>query len=154
MDLDHTPCLIGIPATGTVLAAAASVLSAETSMHIACRTMRQVKKGHGAHQNWVDGVPNPTLHDYWLVDNVATNGDSKFEAAEKLEADGYPKRPACFIWIDRQQGAVERLKQAGFGRVVVAYNLLDLTFVYGELGLWPKETVQAVEKEIAAHQFK
>lgn len=155
-DDERTPCLIGIPTAGTVLAVAASVISSDGSVHgrqIACRIMREVKKGHGAHQTWVNGIPDFVHHEYWLVDNVATNGDSKIEAGAKLAEDGYPEHLPCLIWIDRQQGAIQRLKQVGFNRIVVAYDLLDLAYAYGELGLWPKETVQAVEREIAAHQF-
>ena len=57
------------------------------------------------------------------------------------------------IFIDRQQGAVERLRSLGFNRISVALQLLDITFVFGELGLWPKSAVQAVEEEIRAHQL-
>ena len=87
------------------------------------------------------------------VDGVVTDGASKIEAAKRaVEEQGYPWNMPCFILVDRQQGAVERLKRLGFERLVVAYNLLDITFAFGELGLWPKSAVQAVEEEIKAHQ--
>lgn len=118
--LDETDiCLIGIPTAGTVLAIAAAMVSGYTSKPFGCRIMREVKKGHGAHQQWINGEPD-AKHTYWLVDNVATNGDSKIEAAEKLAEDGYPRRPPVLIWIDRQQGAVKRLEQAGFDQIVLA----------------------------------
>src|SRR3989344_4946843 len=56
------------------------------------------------------------------------------------------------VWIDRQQGAVPRLTAAGFQKIVVVYNLLDITYAYGELGMWSKTAVAAVEEEIKAHQ--
>jgi orotate phosphoribosyltransferase len=162
VDDNRQPCLIGIPTAGNALAAAASLASLQERKRvpwparpIAYRIMREQLKQHGAHSTWVNGKPDLDKHNYWLVDNVATDGKSKFEAAEKLEQDGYPaKQMPCLIWIDRQQGAIPRLKAAGFRSVIVVYNLLDITFAFGEMGMWPKDAVKAVEEEIAAHQFK
>ncbi|MEJ0021535.1 MAG: hypothetical protein WDN47_03030 [Candidatus Doudnabacteria bacterium] len=153
-------CLIGIPTAGNALAQAAAMASVEERKKygpkmppIAHRIMREALKQHGAHQGWVNGRPDPRQR-YWMVDNVATDGKSKLEAAEKLEADGYPaKQMPCLIWADRQQGAVPRLEAAGFEHIIVIYNLLDIAFALGELGIWPKEMVKAVEDEIKAHQF-
>ncbi|MDZ4243671.1 MAG: hypothetical protein U1C57_01045 [Candidatus Doudnabacteria bacterium] len=153
-------CLVGIPTAGTALAQAAAMMSYRiTTMSICHRIMREaVKTTHGAsaHQgSWINGKPDLIRHSYWLVDNVAKNGQSKLEAIAKFKADGYPgpEDTPCLIWIDRQQGAVPRLEKAGFKRIIVVYNLLDITFAFGEMGLWPKEAVKAVEQEIAAHQF-
>lgn len=162
---DHQPNLIGLPTAGTALAVAASMASMEVHQEssnypvIACRVMREkLKKTHGANDRWVNGeingAPDLSRFTYWTVDNVATDGKTKFEAAEQLEQDGYPsKEMPQLIFIDRQQGAVARLKAAGFKRVVVCYNLLDVTFLYGEMGIWPKGAVKQVEEEIKAHQF-
>lgn len=151
------PCLIGIPTAGNALAQAAAMVSFQLhrlSLPIAHRVMREQLKQHGAHSTWVNGRPDLKRQRYWIVDNVATDGGSKKEAAGKLEADGYPaKQMPCLIWIDRQQGAVPRLKAAGFEQVIVAYNLLDITYAFGVMGLWPKSAVAAVEEEIKAHQF-
>lgn len=151
------PCLIGIPTAGNALAQAAAMVSFQLHrlwLPIAHRVMREQLKQHGAHSTWVNGRPDLGRQQYWMVDNVATNGKSKQEAAEKLEADGYPaKQMPCLIWIDRQQGAVPRLKAAGFEQVIVVYNLLDITYAFGVMGLWPKSAVTAVEKEIKAYQF-
>ncbi len=57
------------------------------------------------------------------------------------------------IFVDREQGAVARLKSAGFSRVPVCYFLLDIAFAYRELRLWPNDVVSKVEEEIKAHQF-
>ncbi len=158
---DRQHCLIGIPTAGTALAQCAAMASWQLVMgggaegSVIChRVMREtLKKGYGDHPNWVNGEPDPTRHAYWGVDNVATNGDSKIEAAEKLAQQGYPvEQMGWFIFVDRQQGAVERLRRLGFERLVVAYHPLGLTFAFGELGLWPKTAVQAVEDEIRAHQ--
>ncbi len=155
---DPQPCLIGLPTAGTVLAQAAAMVSldhARGQNPVIChRVMREALKEHGAHNTWVNGKPDLSRHTYWTVDNVVTDGDTKLKGAEKLEQDGYPsKGMPTLIWVDRQQGGIKCLEQAGFKRIVVAYYLLDITFALGELGLWPKETVQAVQEEIQAHQF-
>jgi len=156
---DKQPCLIGIPTAGNAIAQAASTVSYRNKItvsgeYICHRVMRQKLKEHGAHPKWVNGDPEPDKHTYWTIDNVVTNGDSKFVANERLLENGYPVDASpSFILVDRQQGGIERMRIAGFRRVVVAYYLLDLTFAFGELGLWPKDTVKAVEKEIEAHQF-
>ena len=88
------------------------------------------------------------------MDNVVTDGQSKFEAVERLRASGYPvDEMPSLIFVDRQQGGIRRMEEAGFKNIVVAYRLLDLTFAFGELKLWPKEAVRAVEQEIKAHQI-
>jgi len=161
MNDNRRPCLIGIPTAGTPLAQAAALASwlvvrNEDSPELIChRVMREALKHHGPHRTWVNGRPDPDKHCYWLVDNVATNGESKLEAAKKFALDGYPLKAQTpvMIFVDRQQGAVKRLLQEGFKRVEVVYNLLDITFALSELGLWPKKVVRKVEEEIHAHQF-
>lgn len=155
-------CLIGLPTAGTALAQAAAMvnwhwqrlLSGDEEPRIIHRIMREELKAHGAHPDWVNGKPQPHLHTYWSVDNVVTDAGTKLEAKEHFQASGYPteKMPAL-VFVDRQQGGIVRMEQAGFSNVVVAFNLLDLTFAYGEIGLWPREAVEAVEEEIRAHQF-
>lgn len=145
--------LIGIPMAGLALAAATSLMSYYNGgTAIGYRTMRPVKKGHGAHQTWIDGQPDVKQHAYWLIDNVATDGKTKIDANERAAEDGYPERLPCLIFVDRQQGAVERLLKAGFPQVEVVFNLLDITYAFGEMNLWPKATVKLVEEEIAAHR--
>jgi len=161
VDERRQQCLIGVPVAGNTLAQAASRESLEltnltwTAQPIIHRVMREQPKQHGAHKkSWINGRPDTINHQYWWVDNVVTDGDSKITAAKRGLEDGYPAwEMPCLIYIDRQQGALPRLKAAGFRRVHVVYNLLDITFAFGELGLWPKSTVAAVEKEIAEHQF-
>jgi orotate phosphoribosyltransferase len=154
-------CLVGVPTAGTVLAQAASSIfwysgypEVEASMRtrVCHRVMRETKKTYGAHQTWINGRPSPEFT-YWLVDNVATDGQSKIEARDKLAEDGYPTQDTyCLILVDRQQGAVQRLQKLGlFKEVIVLYNLLDITFALGEMGLWPKDAVEKVREEITAH---
>ena len=149
-------CLIGIPTAGTALAVAASqsdVIGQWSDSPAGSRLMREVKKTYGAHNTWVGGEPMHEKHRYALIDNVATDGKSKREAAIKLVEDGYEiSEVDCLILVDRQQGALKNIESIGFRRVVVVYNLLDMTFAFRHLKLWPSEAVEKVEQEIAAHQ--
>jgi len=158
---DKRPCLIGIPTAGTALAQAAAMVSWDMSRVcvppafpvIAHRIMREGKKEHGVHHKWVNGDPSPE-HTYWAVDNVVTDGASKFEAAEKLAESGYESfEMPQIVLVDRQQGGIKKMEEGGFKRVHVIYRLLDISFALGEFRLWPKEVVSRVEEEIRAHQF-
>ena len=165
---ERQPCLIGLPTAGTGLAAAASQASLYMSRErplvemdlrplIAYRIMREQLKAHGSGQHrgtWVNGRPDLLRHQYWIVDNVATDGKTKIENAPRLIEDGYPAHQMpVLICVDRQQGAIKRLRDEGFERIHVAYELLDITFAFGEMDLWPKSAVAAVEEEIRQHQF-
>lgn len=158
-DGDKDPCLIGIPTAGNAIAAAGSFVAYAESMEspggpISFRIMRETLKQHGSGANqWVNGA-HDDLHTFWGVENVVTDGGTKLEAAPKLIESGYPAyEMPWLIFVDRQQGGIPRMEQAGFKRIVVAYRLLDITFAMGELGLWPKDLVTDVEREIREHQF-
>ena len=123
--------------------------------HFIChRIMKEVLKKHGAHPKWINGDPAPHLHTYWLVDNTVTDGEEKTIASDRLLESKYPMwAMPVLIFVDRQQDGVENMKKAGFKRIVVVYELLDLVYAFGELGLWPEDMVKAVEEEIKTHQF-
>jgi len=154
---ERCPCFIGLPTAGTALAAAASLADLDSGMvdlPAAFCVMREVKKAHGAHHQWVVGHPDPQKFRIFAVDNVATDGKTKEEGAAKFAEDGYDALNLDYlIVVDRQQGAVANLRKKGFKRVHVLYNLLDLTFIFGEVGIWPKEAVAQVEREIKEHQL-
>lgn len=159
---DHQPNLIGFPTAGTALATAASMASVAMGPAfplISFRVMREVlKKSHGANDRWVNGEakgpPDLQKFTFWTIDNVATDGKTKIDGAAQLGEDGYPsKEMPQYILIDRQQGAVKRLLAAGFERIVVGYHLLDITYLFRELRIWPANVLKLVEQEIAAHQF-
>lgn len=140
---DRHLCAIGIPTAGTGLAAAASFASG-----CSYRIMREVKKKHGAHTTWVNGVPDTARHTYFSVDNVITHGISLLEKIEQLEEDGYPtKEMLHLVFIDRGQSGLQRVRSAGY-RGEAVFDLLDLVSAFGELGLWEPEQVQAVEDEM------
>lgn len=149
-------CLIGIPTAGTALALAASLsdVGSQWEGYSRSRLMREKKKSYGAHNTWVEGKPDHVRHRYVLVDNVATDGKSKEEAAEKLREDGYAVAEVdCLILVDRQQGAIKNLEKIGFRRIVVVYNLLDIAAAFYQLKLWPSVAVQKLESEIRAHEM-
>ena len=158
-DQNHT--LIGIPVCGSTLAEAAaisSLLFTGDPKKMNFRVMRQQPKKHGAHNQWVEGPYDPSRA-HWTVDNVITRGDSKDEMNPHLIESGYPSQTdpsgnmGTYIFVDRQQGGVKLLEESGYRRVVVGYNLLDLTYAFAELGIWDKSSVEKVEQEIALHQF-
>lgn len=152
------PCLIGIPVAGIPLATAGSLFDATHSKNltqaICYRIMRQKIKEHGANHNWVDGKPDFEKHRYIAIDNVITDGGSKFEAVEKFNNDGYRGKDLDqIIFIDRGQGGPEALVKKGLKAPEIIFKLSDITFVYKKLNLWPPESIKKVEDEIAAHQF-
>ncbi len=61
-----------------------------------------------------------------IIDDLATTGGSKFEAIEKLTSAGLIVKDVVVL-IDRQYGAKEFLKQAGFAMhaVLTITQLLD-----------------------------
>jgi uridine monophosphate synthetase len=61
-----------------------------------------------------------------VIDDLATTGESKFEAIEKLTGAGLVVKDVVVL-IDRQSGAKESLKQAGFAMhaVLTITQLLD-----------------------------
>ena len=156
-------CLIGLPTAGTPLAQTAAMVNwnqqrqrknSNKAPHIIHRIMREGLKDYGVHPAWVNGKPQPDIHTYWTVDNVVTDGRSKLETRDRLLESGYPVEDMpSLVFMDRQQGGIANMEEAGFRNIVVAYNLLDVTYALGELGLWPKDAVQAVDEEIKAHQL-
>lgn len=156
---DLAPCLIGVPTAGNAIAAAASYVAYAEGIkspagEISYRVMRETVKTHGAGANqWINGPFDDNFHTFWGIENVVTTGITKNVAAGRLIESGYPahKMP-WLIFVDRQQGGLARMAEAGFERVVVAYFLLDIAYAMGQLGEWPKDLVETVKEEIAAHQ--
>lgn len=156
---DKAPCLIPIPTAATGMAAAASLVALIEEIEtpagpISFRIMREAVKSHGSGAvNWVNGASDEK-HTFWYVDNVVTDCQSKIDARDRVNESGYPGNAMpSLIVVDRQQGGIKRMEEAGFGRIVVVYKLLDIAYAMGELVLWPKTAVKSVEDEIAAHQF-
>jgi orotate phosphoribosyltransferase len=152
--LEHCPpskqlCLIGIPTAGSALAQAGSFCFPSK---IIFRPMRSVKKGHGKEHAWVDGAPSDQ-HAYMTVDNVITDGKSKFETIDRLREDGYPVDDMIhLVLVDRDQGGSRVLEDAGV-RLESVFSLLGLARYFASMGLWSSEQADQVRKEVEAHQF-
>lgn len=153
------PAFVGLPAAGTALAAAAAL--ADSQLHIlspaaAFFIMREKNKGHGAEKDrhWIVGHPDPAAYRLFAIDNTATDGKTKEEAAEKFLEDGYDAFDLDYIiGVDRQQGAVINLKNKRFTHIHAVYHLLDLTYALGTLGVWPGRVTAQVAEEIRQHQL-
>lgn len=153
------PYFSGLPSAGMALAQAAALASKdETRVHerAASSVVREIPKTtHGADEHrggWFLKY-KPELFRYFVLDNIVTDGGTKKLWAGRLLQDGYPAYDLDWmILIDRQQGGIEGMRRLGIKNVHVIYYLLDITFAFGEMGLWPKEAVRQVEREIRAHQ--
>jgi uridine monophosphate synthetase len=81
-----------------------------------------------------------------VIDDLVTTGESKFEAIEKLAASGLQVRDVVVL-IDRQQGAVEVMAQAGYRLASVA-TLTELLEVWREQGVISPEQFNDVMADI------
>lgn len=150
------PCLIGIPTAGTALAQAAAMISKEESKTewVCHRIMREQPKDHGANvKSYVNGAADFARHYYMALDNVITDGKTKEEYAKLLDASGYRSREMPWIIaVDRQQGGIAFMQNAGFTTIVL-YELLDLVYILRETKVWPTEAVADIEREIREHRL-
>ena len=80
-----------------------------------------------------------------MLDDLATTGGSKFEAAEKLQAVGLQVHDVVVL-IDRQSGAREQLAARGL-RLHAVFTLTEL------LGLWEAEHLVSPEHLAAVRRF-
>ena len=83
-----------------------------------------------------------------LLDDLATTGGSKIEAAEKLRAAGLIVEDVVVL-IDRQSGAREELARHGL-RLHAAFTLSDLLAFWESQGLVPREPIEAVRRWLTA----
>ncbi len=80
-----------------------------------------------------------------MLDDLATTGGSKFEAAEKLEAVGLQVHDVVVL-IDRQSGAREQLAARGL-RLHAVFTLTEL------LNLWEAESLVSPQHLAAVRRF-
>ena len=83
-----------------------------------------------------------------LLDDLATTGGSKIEAAEKLRAAGLVVEDVVVL-IDRESGAREELAEHGL-RLHAVFTLSELLDLWEAEGLVPAEQVAAVRRWLAA----
>ncbi len=79
-----------------------------------------------------------------LIDDLATTGGSKFEAAEKLAAAGLKIRDVVVL-IDRQSGAKEALAKEGL-QLHAVLKLTDMLDYWEKMGKVEKEKISATRE--------
>jgi uridine monophosphate synthetase len=100
---------------------------------------RKETKNYGTHHE-IEGVYQAG-ETVVVIDDLATQGGSKFEAIEKLEAAGLKVKDVVVL-IDRQSGAVETLAQAGY-RLHAVLKLTDLLDYWETTERIPAEQIAA-----------
>lgn len=98
--------IAAIPYAAMPIGAAVSLLTGKPMIY----PRREVKE-YGTRRA-VEGVYQPG-DTAVILDDLATTGGSKIEAAQALEAEGIRARDVVVL-IDREQGAAEELAQAGY----------------------------------------
>ncbi len=83
-----------------------------------------------------------------VIDDLATTGESKFEAIDKLTTSGL-KVEDVVVLIDRQSGAGEALHKAGY-RLQAVFTLTALLDYYLQSGRASVEQIQAARDFIAS----
>lgn len=86
-------------------------LSAERGMEKEGLLIRKESKKHGT-QNLVEGNLTPG-HRVILLEDVSTTGGSLLKAADAIQ-DGGGTVVGIYTLVDREEGAVERIAEAGF----------------------------------------
>jgi uridine monophosphate synthetase len=79
-----------------------------------------------------------------VIDDLATTGDSKFEAIQKLTEAGLSVHDVVVL-IDRQSGAGESLQAAGY-RLHAVFSLTQLLDYWEAAGKIPAEKIEAVRR--------
>jgi orotate phosphoribosyltransferase len=120
-----------------------------SGQHACHAIMRSELKTHGVHNTWVAATIDHSRFRDILFDNVVTDSGSKKEAAARLVEDGFDlSQVEALVFVDRQQGGLEEMQRIGFRSVSATYNLLDMTYAFQELKLWPTDAVKRIEDEI------
>jgi len=79
-----------------------------------------------------------------VIDDLATTGGSKFEAIEKLTAAGLVVKDVVVL-IDRESGAKESLKQAGYA-MHAALTIIQLLDYWEKHGGVEKDKIEATRR--------
>jgi uridine monophosphate synthetase len=100
---------------------------------------RKEAKAYGARTE-IEGAFSPGER-VVVVDDLATTGESKFEAIAKLTAAGLVVEDVVVL-IDRESGAAEALAKAGY-RLHAALKLTHLLDYWEATGSVPSEQIAA-----------
>jgi orotate phosphoribosyltransferase len=112
-----SPSIVGVggPVSGAdPIAGAVAALSAlQGPRPIAGFMVRKEPKGHGT-KLWVEGMANlPTGSAVCVIEDTTTTGGSLLKAIRHIEAAGLTVGQ-CITVVDRSEGAVEALAEAGY----------------------------------------
>jgi orotate phosphoribosyltransferase len=102
------PTMGADPIVGGILMAAAA-----EGKHLKGFLIRKEAKAHGM-QKWVEG---PALNDgerVVIIEDVVTSGGSAIKAIDGMNTQYKPKVVKVLCLVDRQAGATEKLKAAGY----------------------------------------
>ena len=113
--------IAGIPYAGLPLAVATSLAGGVPLVY-----PRREEKGYGTKRR-IEGTFVPGEH-VVVIDDIITDGASKFEAIEPLEAAGLVVRDLVIL-IDREQGGRERLAEKGY----TLHAILTISQCFDEL---------------------
>jgi len=113
--------IAGIPYAGLPLAVATSLAGGVPLVY-----PRRESKGYGTKRR-IEGAFAPGEH-VVVIDDIITDGASKFEAIEPLEAAGLVVRDLVIL-IDREQGGRERLAEKGY----TLHAILTISQCFDEL---------------------
>jgi orotate phosphoribosyltransferase len=92
---------------GILMAAAAD------GVHLKGFLIRKEAKAHGM-QRWVEGPELKEGERVVLIEDVVTSGGSALKAIEGMNTQYKPKVVKILCLVDRQAGATEKLKAAGY----------------------------------------
>ena len=116
--------------------------------------MRSELKKHGAHQKWIARTADSAVYCDIQFDNAVTDKGSKDTATAHMIEDGMDMSDVIgMVFVDRQQGGLKAMESLRYRLVHANYLLLDMVFAFQELGRWPADATERVEREIAANQI-
>ena len=136
--------IAGIPYAGLPLAVAASLAGGVPMIY-----PRREEKGYGTRRR-IEGS-FAAGERVVVIDDIVTDGASKLEAIEPLEAAGLVVRDLVIL-IDREQGGRERLLARGY----TLHALLTISACFDELqaaGLVDRVSLEAARAFVAATRF-
>ena len=110
VDVDNV-AVAGLTLGADPLVSGAAMASAIDEVNLDALIVRKEPKGHGT-KAWIEGPEHVPGCKVTVLEDVTTTGGSAITAVEKLRDVGYIVEKVVTI-VDRQQGAVERMKANG-----------------------------------------
>jgi uridine monophosphate synthetase len=136
--------IAGIPYAGLPLAVATSLAGGLPLVY-----PRREEKGYGTKRR-IEGTFAPGEH-VVVIDDIITDGASKFEAIEPLESAGLVVRDLVIL-IDREQGGRERLAEKGY----TLHAILTISQCFDELarvGLVEASVIERAREFVRVSRF-